>query len=87
MLKESEMIVLLPFAKDVVVKVVRHVSNIAVIASEEHQYSCQVTFSNNQQRDVFTVLIRSLIKRFADTPDQTRLLGERDFYRKKEELW
>lgn len=32
-------------------------------------------------------MIRSLIKKFNDTPDQMRLLSERDFYKKKEDLW
>lgn len=28
-----------------------------------------------------------MIKRFNETPDQARLLCERDFYKKKEDLW
>ena len=46
-----------------------------------------MTFDNNVSRDVFTMLVRSLIKRFNETPDQVKLLSERDFYKKKEDLW
>jgi len=81
------MLIALTFGRDVQLKLVRHVSNILIITSEEQQYACQITFQTNLQRDVFTVLIRSLIKKFNDTPDQMRLLSERDFYKKKEELW
>lgn len=31
--------------------------------------------------------MRTLIKRFNETPDQAKLLCERDFYKKKEDLW
>jgi hypothetical protein len=81
------MLIALTFGRDVQLKLVRHVSNILIITSEEQQYACQITFQTNVQRDVFTVLIRSLIKKFNDTPDQMRLLSERDFYKKKEDLW
>ena len=81
------MLIALTFGRDVQLKLVRHVSNIMIITSEEQQYACQITFQTNVQRDVFTVLIRSLIKKFNDTPDQMRLLSERDFYKKKEDLW
>lgn len=81
------MLIALTFGRDVQLKLVRHVSNILIITSEEQQYACQITFQTNVQRDIFTVLIRSLIKKFNDTPDQMRLLSERDFYKKKEDLW
>jgi hypothetical protein len=85
--KENDMLIALTFGRDVQLKLVRHVSNILIITSEEQQYACQITFQTNVQRDIFTVLIRSLIKKFNDTPDQMRLLSERDFYKKKEDLW
>jgi hypothetical protein len=81
------MLIALPFGRDVTLKLVRHVSNILILSSEEQQYACQITFQTNIQRDVFTVLVRSLIKKFNETPDQMRLLSERDFYKKKEDLW
>lgn len=86
-LKETEMVIALPFGRDLNIKVVRHVSNIVILSSEEQQYASQLTFSDNLSRDIFTSLVRTLIKRFNDTPDQVRLLSERDFYKKKEDLW
>jgi hypothetical protein len=46
-----------------------------------------VTFENNVKRDVFGKLVRGLIKKYSEMPDQVRLLSERDFYKKKEDLW
>jgi hypothetical protein len=40
LIKETDMIIALTFGKDVVLKIVRHVSNILTIASEEQQFSC-----------------------------------------------
>lgn len=40
LIKETEMIIALTYGKDVVIKIVRHVSNIVTIASEEQQFSC-----------------------------------------------
>jgi chromosome segregation ATPase len=87
MVKETDMVIALPYGKDVVIKVVRHVSNIIIMTSEEQQFACQMTFENNVSRDIFTVLVRNLNKKFNETSDQVRLLSERDFYKKKEELW
>jgi len=40
LIKETDMIIALTYGKDVVLKIVRHVSNILTIASEEQQFSC-----------------------------------------------
>lgn len=69
MLKESDMVISLPFGRDVALKLVRHVSNILSIASEDQQFSCQLTFQNNVQRDTFALLVRGLVKKYNDTPD------------------
>jgi hypothetical protein len=39
-LKETDMVIALSFGRDIVIKVVRHVSNIVIVTSEEQQYAC-----------------------------------------------
>ena len=34
-----------------------------------------------------TLLIRQSVKRFKESPDKIRMLSEKDFFKKKEEMW
>lgn len=39
------------------------------------------------ERDIVVLLIRGLLEKFKEAPDRVRELSEKDFYRKKEEIW
>ena len=41
----------------------------------------------NIRRDLITLLIRKMINKFLENPDKIKATSEKDFYKKKEELW
>ena len=41
----------------------------------------------NVRRDIITLLIRKFVSKFIEAPDKIKMTSERDFYRKKEEMW
>ena len=66
---------------------VRNVSNILLLDSTEQQFSAQVQLGNNIERDVATLLMRLFSQKFLEAPQAIKQLSEKDFYRKKEEIW
>jgi len=63
------------------------VSNILILSSEETQFSAQLQLSNSIERDVATLLMRLFKQKFQEAPKIIKQLSEKDFYRKKEEIW
>jgi len=86
-LVEPDSLVEVPFAQDFKVSVVRHVSNILVISSEEAEFKAQLQVRNNLERDVAILLMRSFRQKFLEAPQAIKQLSEKDFYRKKEDIW
>ena len=86
-LKEPEPLIELPFSKDFSIKLARHETNILLISSSEGNFQLQVMVQGNVRRDIVTMLTRKFIDRFIEAPDKIKMTSERDFYRKKEEMW
>ena len=47
----------------------------------------QIMVQGNIRRDIITLLIRNFVTKFVESPDKIKATSEKDFYRKKEELW
>ena len=77
----------MPFDKDFVLKLVRHETNILIISSATQKFQLQMMVQGNVRRDIITLLIRNFVNKFIESPDKIKATSERDFYRKKEELW
>ena len=77
----------MPFDKDFVLKLVRHETNILIISSATQNFQLQMMVQGNVRRDIITLLIRNFVNKFIESPDKIKATSERDFYRKKEELW
>ena len=84
---EPETLVEVPYCQDFKVTVVRNVSNILLLDSTEQQFSAQIQLTNNVERDVATLLMRLFSQKFLEAPQVIKQLSEKDFYRKKEEIW
>ena len=41
----------------------------------------------NIRRDIITLLIRKFVTKYIENPDKIKATSEKDFYKKKEELW
>ena len=41
----------------------------------------------NIRRDIITLLTRKLVSKYLENPDKIKATSEKDFYKKKEELW
>ena len=41
----------------------------------------------NIRRDIITMLTRKLVNKYLENPDKIKATSEKDFYKKKEELW
>ena len=77
----------LPFSADFLLKLVRHETNILLLGSVEQDFSLQIMVQGNIRRDIITLLIRKFVNKYIEDPDKIKTKSERDFYRKKEELW
>ena len=82
-----EPMVEIPYSKDFKVTVVRHVSNILILSSQEGNFNLQMSLDNNLERDVAALLLRGFNDKFQEAPEKIKELSEKDFYRKKEEIW
>ena len=75
------------YTPDFKVQVVRHVSNILILSSKEAGFSLQMSLENNIERDVAALLLRGFHEKFQEAPDKIKELSEKDFFRKKENIW
>ena len=54
----------IPYSTDFKVQVVRHISNILIVKSEEAEFSLQMSLENNTERDVAALLLRGFNDKF-----------------------
>ena len=74
----------IPYSADFKVQIVRHVSNILILKSEQTGFQLQMSLENNIERDIAALLLRGFNEKFQEAPDKIRELSEKDFFRKKE---
>ena len=86
-LVETEPLAEIAYARDFKVTLIRNVSNIIMLSSDELHFSAQLQLANNVERDVATLLIRGFHQKFQENPNLVKTLSEKDFYKKKEEIW
>ena len=75
------------YCKDFTLKLIRHETNILLISSQENNFQLQIMVQGNIRRDIITLLIRKFVTKYIENPDKIKATSEKDFYKKKEELW
>ena len=64
----EEKLLTVSFEIDMEIRVVRHVTNVVIVSSAQAGYSVKIGFQSNVERDVATVVLRSLTGKYKEDP-------------------
>ena len=58
-----------------------------LLCSDEAKFVIKIAVENSFQRDIMAMLIRQIVTKYKEAPDKIREMSEKDFFKKKEEMW